>query len=72
MLHLHHGRIRCGQGWWTGLTPGGLMQSAGRSPPRDPAQTAREIDSALMLSFSGTMVRVTIANAAGPFSDSSR
>ncbi len=48
------------------------MQSAGRSPPRDPAQTAREIDSALMLSFSGTMVRVTIANAAGPFSDSSR
>jgi hypothetical protein len=48
------------------------MQSAGRSRPRDPAQSAREIDIALMLSFSGTMVRVTIADAAGPFSDSSR
>src|SRR5271157_1336176 len=33
MLHLHHGRLRCGQGWWTGLPPGGKMQSAGRSRP---------------------------------------
>jgi hypothetical protein len=48
------------------------MQSAGRSRPREPAQPAREIDSALMLSFSGTMMRVTIADAAGSFSDSWR
>jgi len=29
MLRSHHGRLRCGQGWWTGLTQRGMMQSAG-------------------------------------------
>jgi len=49
-----------------------MMQSAGRSRPCDPAQPALEIGSASVLSFSGTMMCVTIADTAGPFSDSSR